>query len=953
MATLAAAASSPAPPARQQFNGIAEAPSRRLHATAAPHRCRRSAARTQTAAAAAASAAAAATGLSAAISVSGVDLTFRGRGVSKQVLDGVCLEVPRGSFHMLLGANGCGKSTLLRVVAGLFQPEAGTVQVDAPCAVVFQNPDHQVVMPSVGADVAFGLGRYALAPEAVQSLVRDSLARVGLDGFAERPAASLSGGQKQRVAIAGALAECPRVLLLDELTTFLDYEDQENVLQCVRGIVDSSRSEAAAAAAAASRRNGSPDALPPSAEGVTALWVTHRLEELQYADSVSYMDGGRIVFSGSPEKMRRYMRRLGAPRARRLSTPTIAAAKAGRPVEMEVTRHNFKEVLPLVKQALADCQFYAIDCEMTGLFLEDNKAGPLDDIEERYSEQTLASSRAFVINQFGLSAFVWEGGAYRPRTFNFYLFPRPSEGSDKRFVCQSSSIEFLASCNFDFNKVIYDGIGYTTVVQRDARLASVDRPHRERSEVLVRKAEDVAFVADIVAAVTQWMQGDAPDLLLPPVNSYQRLLQYQELRRPQFGAAEAPGFYVERVPNTAEGGSGFQLRLTRASAAEVEAWEAGQRQKRIDGIHTAAGFAAVMEAMRDSGKPAVGHNLSFDLAFSLHSYAEELPGSWEEYKALVGRWFPGGVYDTKHLSGLMPALFPDTSLGSLHDGLLKGELQPEVAAFLSGQAEEGASTEGEEGEEVPAVDGTAQLPVVEHAAGFERYKGVETQAYAHEAGYDAYMTGAAFACLVRVYEAAAAAASGTAAAQPAEQQPQLDAVQHLCWRMNISRSDIPYAALQGEDPAPDRSHIFHLSGWDTSYRVFGGDVARKLADSGLGPVRVSVVEGGRGALVEVGDAETVMGAADVLQQRFPSWTVAPYAQYGEKRRQQRQDAAAAAAAEREAAAAAAAARRNGGGNKRPRVAMEAGGAARGVPAAAAAVLGGGSEGPERGRCSVM
>lgn len=128
MATLAAAASSPAPPARQQFNGIAEAPSRRLHATAAPHRCRRSAARTQTAAAAAASAAAAATGLSAAISVSGVDLTFRGRGVSKQVLDGVCLEVPRGSFHMLLGANGCGKSTLLRVVAGLFQPEAGTVQ---------------------------------------------------------------------------------------------------------------------------------------------------------------------------------------------------------------------------------------------------------------------------------------------------------------------------------------------------------------------------------------------------------------------------------------------------------------------------------------------------------------------------------------------------------------------------------------------------------------------------------------------------------------------------------------------------------------------------------------------------------------------------------------------------------------------------------------------------------
>ncbi|EFN53568.1 hypothetical protein CHLNCDRAFT_25702 [Chlorella variabilis] len=175
-----------------------------------------------------------------------------------QVLAGASLEVPRGSFHMLLGANGCGKSTLLRVMAGLFHPDAGSIRVDAPCGFVFQNPDHQVVMPSVGADVAFGLGRYSLNPAAVQAVVRDSLARVGLQAFAERPTSSLSGGQKQRVAIAGALAECPRVLLLDELTTFLDFEDQENVLQCVRRI----------------------------AGGVTALWVTHRLEELQYADSV-------------------------------------------------------------------------------------------------------------------------------------------------------------------------------------------------------------------------------------------------------------------------------------------------------------------------------------------------------------------------------------------------------------------------------------------------------------------------------------------------------------------------------------------------------------------------------------------------------------------------------------------------------------------------------------------
>jgi ABC-type multidrug transport system fused ATPase/permease subunit len=80
---------------------------------------------------------------------------------------------------------------------------------------------------------------------------------------------------------------CLQVLLLDELTTFLDYEDQEKVLQCVRDIVDASRQQQAAAAAAGSETGGGGETAPRAAlPPVTALWVTHRLEELQYADSV-------------------------------------------------------------------------------------------------------------------------------------------------------------------------------------------------------------------------------------------------------------------------------------------------------------------------------------------------------------------------------------------------------------------------------------------------------------------------------------------------------------------------------------------------------------------------------------------------------------------------------------------------------------------------------------------
>ena len=202
---------------------------------------------------------------------------------------------------MLLGANGCGKSTLLKVIASLLTPDAGTVHVQPPYGFVFQNPDHQVVLPSVSADVAFGLGRYNLSDEEATAAVHHALQRVGLATFADRPCSSLSGGQKQRVAIAGALAENPQVLLLDELTTFLDGRDQRNVLESVRGIVDSSR-----------KKEGIEEEAYDD-NPVTALWVTHRLEELEYADGVSVMEGGKVVMTGSADEALAVMRKMGAP----------------------------------------------------------------------------------------------------------------------------------------------------------------------------------------------------------------------------------------------------------------------------------------------------------------------------------------------------------------------------------------------------------------------------------------------------------------------------------------------------------------------------------------------------------------------------------------------------------------------------------------------------------------
>lgn len=204
-----------------------------------------------------------------------------------QALRGATLAVPPGHLHILLGPNGCGKSTLLRALGGLQPLTSGVAAAAAPAAFVFQNPDHQVVLPTVGADVAFGLGRYpGLSPAAVDDAVAAALDVVGCGDLARRAVHTLSGGQKQRVAIAGALAGAPAVLLLDELTTFLDAEDAASVLAAVRAAV--------------------------RARGVAALWVTHRLDELRGADGASLMEDGRVVATGEPRAVADELRRRGA-----------------------------------------------------------------------------------------------------------------------------------------------------------------------------------------------------------------------------------------------------------------------------------------------------------------------------------------------------------------------------------------------------------------------------------------------------------------------------------------------------------------------------------------------------------------------------------------------------------------------------------------------------------------
>ena len=181
------------------------------------------------------------------------------------VLDGATLTVADGEIVALLGPSGSGKSTLLRVVAGILQPDRGTVSIGGrdvtavpthrrDVGMVFQD---EQLFPhlDVGGNVAFGL-RMAGVPKAERRVrVDELLSLVGLDGFAGRSIERLSGGEAKRVALARSLAPAPAVLLLDEPLSGLDDDLAVHLAGELGEVLRST--------------------------GTTSIWVTHDVEEAE------------------------------------------------------------------------------------------------------------------------------------------------------------------------------------------------------------------------------------------------------------------------------------------------------------------------------------------------------------------------------------------------------------------------------------------------------------------------------------------------------------------------------------------------------------------------------------------------------------------------------------------------------------------------------------------------
>jgi cobalt/nickel transport system ATP-binding protein len=196
-----------------------------------------------------------------------------------EALRDVDLHVHHGERVALLGPNGAGKTTLLLHLNGIFRPSSGKVRVAGldisddslmevrrRVGLVFQDPDDQLFMPTVGQDVAFGPANFGIEGEELERRVTEALGAVSMLGAVDRAPHHLSYGERRRVAIATVLAMRPEILVLDEPTSNLDPASRRELIEALRG-------------------------LP-----ITQLLVTHDLPfALELCPRSLVMDEGRIV----------------------------------------------------------------------------------------------------------------------------------------------------------------------------------------------------------------------------------------------------------------------------------------------------------------------------------------------------------------------------------------------------------------------------------------------------------------------------------------------------------------------------------------------------------------------------------------------------------------------------------------------------------------------------------
>ncbi|XP_031719066.1 poly(A)-specific ribonuclease PARN [Anarrhichthys ocellatus] len=520
---------------------------------------------------------------------------------------------------------------------------------------------------------------------------------------------------------------------------------------------------------------------------------------------------------------------------------------------MEVTRQNFKDSLNAVYSAIEEADFLAIDGEFSGISDGPNVSAltnGLDTPEERYTKLK-KHSMDFLLFQFGICTFKYDQtkSKYITKPFNFYVFPKPFNRTspDLKFICQSSSIDFLASQGFDFNKVFRHGIPYLnqdeevqlreqTEERRNQHANGVGTPSfispSSKGPAHVPE-EHKDYINRVIGKVETLFTNSEKTLDLEPCTGFQRKLIYQTLnwKFPK-------GLHVETVETEKKE---RYIQVIRVDDEERKLREQQKREREQEEVNDAVGFSRVIHAISKSGKLVVGHNMLLDVMHTIHQFYCPLPEDLQDFKEVTMCVFPR-LLDTKLMASTQPfkEMITNTSLAEL-------EKQVKESPFKS--------------------------PQVETAEGFNSYDTAQEQL--HEAGYDAYITGLCFISMANYL--------GSFLTPPkAHISSSSKLVEPFFNKLFLMRIiDIPYLNITGPDLQPKRDHVLYVTfpkEWKTSdlYQLF----------SAFGNIQVSWLDD-TSAFVSLSQTDQVQIAMNTSRYA-ESYRIQTYAEYI-KGKQQLQD----------------------------------------------------------------
>ncbi|XP_050419962.1 poly(A)-specific ribonuclease PARN-like [Adelges cooleyi] len=440
---------------------------------------------------------------------------------------------------------------------------------------------------------------------------------------------------------------------------------------------------------------------------------------------------------------------------------------------MEVVNENFHEMLPEIERAIDEAVFIAIDGEFTGL--HNGTMVSVFDTAAQYYQKLRGNCMDFLMVQFGLCAVKYdtENKKFTYKAYNFYTFPKPMSryAPDCRFLCQSSSMEFLSNHNFDFNKLFKNGIPFLTIpdekILRDELLnrykqnCSQGQTPSKSVDIIPIPENHKAEIETACERVKELLDGNTNSevVVAEKTNSFIRKLIYQEVY--QRFSDNKVSLQTKSIEDM-----GSVMVAYKGRSKELMAKERMERE--LAELEKAVGFSAVLKKIKNSNKPIIGHNMTLDVCHMVHQFCFPLPDDFTEFQEVVKVISPCYL-DTKYISGTEPLreYFSSTVLNDLNKVLSEHNytvLEPET-------------------------------PSTSYSEDVDK---------SHEAGYDAYLTSSVFVNLCNLL--------GKVKKFDGQVLPDSSCLKSYMNKLFMIRyNEDPCLNLSGKEPQLQRSHVYHIT----------------------------------------------------------------------------------------------------------------------------------------------